>query len=314
MLGGHLAINKISLYPNKKFNQDCTFCYWNLLSLKLDEISLFGIFDGSGPYGKAIALAFKNYIINYFKEGTEMKVTQKKDNFYSIMYNSFIFAQNYLKENSTKLNINLNYSGATGIVVLFPHNNTNKVYCANIGRNKCVFYTMGGTIRLSYELFPFRASERFRITQFKEEQKNKENNNNKNNSNNKGGNNINNNDINIINKEKEFYLKEFFELDISRCIGYLAAEDLGIIPGPEIMESDIRLNKGKFLVMGTESLWKYLGEDEVGEIVNKHYSSTNAEGACKDLQDLAKERWKEKTGGGYDDISVIVVFFDSKSL
>ena len=114
-------------------------------------------------------------------------------------------------------------------------------------------------------------------------------------------------------REKENFLREFNELDISRCIGNLAAEELGVIPGPEIVESDIRLNKGKVLVMGTESLWKYLTEDEVGEIVNKHYSSSNSEAACKEIQDLAKERWKDKTGG-YDDISVIVVFFDSKNL
>ena len=114
-------------------------------------------------------------------------------------------------------------------------------------------------------------------------------------------------------REKEIFLREFNELDISRCIGNLAAEELGVIPGPEIVESDIRLNKGKVLVMGTESLWKYLTEDEVGEIVNKHYSSSNSEAACKEIQDLAKERWKDKPGG-YDDISVIVVFFDSKNL
>ena len=117
----------------------------------------------------------------------------------------------------------------------------------------------------------------------------------------------------INEKEKENFIKEFYELDISRCIGNLAAEEYGVIPGPEIVESDIKLNRGKFIVMGTESLWKYLNEDEVGEIVNKHYSSLNSEAACKELQDLAKERWKNKTGG-YDDISVIVIFLDSKNL
>ena len=95
-----------------------------------------------------------------------MRVTLKKDNFYSIMYNSFVNAQNYLINNSTKLNINLKYSGSTGIVLLFPHNNSNKIYCANVGRNKCMFYTNYGTIKLSYELFPHRASERFRISHF----------------------------------------------------------------------------------------------------------------------------------------------------
>ena len=340
ILPGHLFSYKNSQNNlKKKFNQDCSFSYLNLITAKLDEVSLFGIFDGNGPYGKGIALSFKNYIINHFKTGTDMKVTLKKDNFYSIMYNSFINAQNYLINNSEKLNINMKYSGATGIIVLYPHNNTNKIYCANIGRNKCVFYTMVGAIKLSYELFPYRASERFRIAFLKEQRRNKvldfDNNSNiiENNvskgstKNNVMVNNnvmVSNNLENVFNysdtetkllleREKENFLKDFRELDISRCIGNLAAEECGIIPCPEIVESDIKLNKGKFLVIGTDSLWKYLTEEEVGEIVNKHYSSTNSESACKEIQDLAKERWKEKTGG-YDDISVIVVFFDSKNL
>ena len=367
---GHSSLYFTMQYPRKKFNQDCNFCNLNFLSKKLDKISIFGIFDGNGPYGKGIALALKNYIINYFKRGTDMKVNLKKDNFYSIMYNAFIRAQEYLINNSTKLNINMRYSGATGIIVLYLHNNTNKVYCANLGRNKCLFFTNMGSIRLSYELFPNRASERFRISLFNHqrinhtiEKDNKINNDNKNkssndNSNNKNNDKHNNNDNTssshnnsnngldddsniessrndlkmsnneesennktnkkkeirtLIDKEKEDFLKDFKELDISRCIGNLAAEELGVIPGPEIAESDVKGNKGRFIVIGTESFWKYLNEEEVWKIVNKHYSSSNSEGACRDLQEIAKERWKENTGG-YDDISIIVIFFDSKSL
>ena len=97
----------------------------------------------------------------------------------------------------------------------------------------------------------------------------------------------------INEKEKENFIKEFYELDISRCIGNLAAEESGVIPGPEIAESDVKGNKGRFIVIGTESFWKYLNEEEVWKIVNKHYSSSNSEGACRDLQEIAKERWKE---------------------
>ena len=323
-LPGHVIIAKNLQFAKKKFNQDCTFSYYNFTCAKLGEVSLFGIFDGNGPYGKAVAQGFKNYILNYFKTGSEMRVTLKKDNFYSIMYNSFVNAQNYLINNSTKLNINLKYSGSTGIVVLFPHNNSNKVYCANVGRNKCMFYTNYGTIKLSYELFPHRASERFRISHFltqkklKDKEKQEEQNLNNNNNNNMNSfddpfqNNEEENKV-IYNRERENFLKEFCVLDISRCIGNLAAEDLGVIPGPEIIESDLRLNKGKYIVMGTESLWRYLSEDEVGEIVGKHFSSTNSDAACKELIDLAKERWKNDIGG-YDDISVIVIFIDSKNI
>ena len=316
ILAGRLSPFRRSNYSNKKFNQDCVYTNIDLISSKLDEISLFGIFDGNGQYGKSIALAFKNYVVDYFLNCNEMRVTLKKDNFYSILYNSFVFAQNYLINNSNKLNINMNFSGATGIIVLYPHNNTNKVYCANIGRNKCIFYTMTGPIKLSYELYPNRASEKDRIERFKEQ--NKEKLKNKKNENNKEEEDENNNkEKNIIlidQKRKELFLKEFIELDISRCIGNLAAEELGIIPGPEIGESDIKLNKGKFIVIGTESLWKYLTEEEVGDIVNLHYPTYDCEGACKDLQDLAKDRWKEKNDGAYDDISVVIIFFDAKNL
>ena len=316
ILAGRLSPFRRSNYSNKKFNQDCVYTNIDLISSKLDEISLFGIFDGNGQYGKSIALAFKNYVVDYFLNCNEMRVTLKKDNFYSILYNSFVFAQNYLINNSNKLNINMNFSGATGIIVLYPHNNTNKVYCANVGRNKCIFYTMTGPIKLSYELYPNRASEKDRIERFKEQ--NKEKLKNKKNENNKEEEDENNNkEKNIIlidQKRKELFLKEFIELDISRCIGNLAAEELGIIPGPEIGESDIKLNKGKFIVIGTESLWKYLTEEEVGDIVNLHYPTYDCEGACKDLQDLAKDRWKEKNDGAYDDISVVIIFFDAKNL
>ena len=316
ILAGRLSPFRRSNYSNKKFNQDCIYTNIDLISSKLDEISLFGIFDGNGQYGKSIALAFKNYVVDYFLNCNEMRVTLKKDNFYSILYNSFVFAQNYLINNSNKLNINMNFSGATGIIVLYPHNNTNKVYCANIGRNKCIFYTMTGPIKLSYELYPNRASEKDRIERFKEQ--NKEKLKNKKNENNKEEEDENNNkEKNIIlidQKRKELFLKEFIELDISRCIGNLAAEELGIIPGPEIGESDIKLNKGKFIVIGTESLWKYLTEEEVGDIVNLHYPTYDCEGACKELQDLAKDRWKEKNDGAYDDISVVIIFFDAKNL
>ena len=332
MLPGRLSPFKYSInYSNKKFNQDCIMMNPSLISAKLDEISLFGIFDGNGHHGKGIAQAFKNYVLDYFKNGNEMKVTLKKDNFYSILYNSFVYAQNYLKNNSSKLNINMNFSGSTGIIVLYPHNCSNKIYCANIGRNKCMFYSMLGPIKLSYELYPNRASEKDRISLFKEKLKEKErekeeeelkkkkekeneetNNNNKENSEN--NNDTKNKNTLMDKKRKEAFIKEFSELDISRCVGNLAAEELGIIPGPEIGESDIRINKGKFIVIGTESLWKYISENEVCDIVSTHYFTYNSEAACQDLIDLAKDRWKEKNDGAYDDISVIVLFFDAKNL
>ena len=64
--------------------------------------------------------------------------------------------------------------------------------------------------------------------------------------------------------------------------------------------------------MGTSSLWKYLTDDEVGDIVNKYLNSGDTLAACKELEETAKDRWKSNTGG-YDDISVVVIFFDFKN-
>jgi hypothetical protein len=54
-LPGHVIIAKNLQFAKKKFNQDCTFSYYNFTCAKLGEVSLFGIFDGNGPYGKAVA-------------------------------------------------------------------------------------------------------------------------------------------------------------------------------------------------------------------------------------------------------------------
>ena len=323
--GGKFLANKLNNLFIKKFNQDTNFCLLNVKSEKLGVISLFGIFDGNGPNGKAVSTFIKEYIINYFLIGEDMRVTIKRDNFYSIMYNSFSNAQNHIIKNNS---IDLEYSGATGCVVLYPKNNTNKIYCANLGRNKCKLYTMFGSIRLSYELYPSRASESYRISLLrKKREKNKLISTNENNNENDGDTEEQNqNNINIMNskinesvknfiseKERENYLKEFFDLDISRCVGNLFAEELGIIPGPEVVECDIRINKGKFIVMGTNSLWKYLDDDEIGTIVNKYFGIGDSIGACKELEETAKERWKSNTGG-CDDISVAVIFLDLKNL
>jgi serine/threonine protein phosphatase PrpC len=161
---GKISSYKVSNLNNKKFNQDISFSLLNISSVKLGEISLFGVLDGNGPYGKQVSSIVKDYIVDYFTNCTEMKVTLKRDNFYSIMYNSFVFAQKYLVNNNSKLNLNLDYSGVTGCILLYPQNGTNKIYCANLGRSKCVLYTMFGTIKLSYELYPERASEKYRIS------------------------------------------------------------------------------------------------------------------------------------------------------
>ena len=85
------------------------------------------------------------------------------------------------------------------------------------------------------------------------------------------------NERNIFEKKKNLYLKKIIKLNISRSLGDLQAKELGIISEPEIVESNLKLDRGKICVIGTLSLWKFLSEEEVGVIARKHARENNAD-------------------------------------
>ena len=148
---------------------------------------------------------------------------------------------------------------------------------------------------------------------------NNDNNNNNNKINNEGLNNIGKGlnylekiqEKNKFEKAKNAYLKKFIKLNISRSLGDLQAKELGIISEPEIVESNLKLDRGKVCVLGTLSLWKYLSEEEVGDIVRKHSRDNNTFAACRELEEIARERWK-KNMRRVDDITVVIIFLEWK--
>ena len=73
-VGGKMSNHKMTNIPHKKLNQDISFSFLNINSEKLGEISLFGVLDGNGPFGKQISSALRDYIIDYFKNGIEMEL------------------------------------------------------------------------------------------------------------------------------------------------------------------------------------------------------------------------------------------------
>ena len=106
-------------------------------------------------------------------------------------------------------------------------------------------------------------------------------------------------------------MKKFIKLNISRSLGDLQTKELGIIPNPEIIESNLKIDRGKICVIGTSSLWKFLSEEEVGVIVRKHARENNAYAACRELEEIARERWKRNMRS-VDDISIVIIFLELK--
>jgi hypothetical protein len=119
------------------------------------------------------------------------------------------------------------------------------------------------------------------------------------------------NEKNIFERRKNLYLKRIIKLNISRSLGDLQAKELGIISEPEIVESNLKVDRGKVCVIGTLSLWKYLTEIEVGDVVRKHSRDNNSFAACRELEELAREKWK-KNMKKVDDISVVIIFLEWK--
>ncbi len=337
----------------KKINQDLAFSKLNFFSKSLGLISLIGIIDGHGSHGHIISKTVKNFFCDYFENNINMTLSLNKDNYYTILTESFIRCEEYLIQNNIDLNLNLNQSGCTCIILFFSNNftNKNKVFCANCGNCKCILYSNTNYVPLSYSHSPNRVSEimrmkeivnnieKIKIEKIKniEEKKNENDNNNEILNSNKedliltksiidkknslilqnSQSTIKNiikpkgkvfQDLNLL---KKIFIKEFKELNLSRSIGDLDAKEIGIISEPEIVECDLKVQKAKILVMGTSSLFEYLSIEEIGIIVKKYYKDNNGFDACVELEELAKERWKQNVKK-VEDITVIVIFLDFK--
>lgn len=93
--------NKIKLknIQNLNIKKPLSFSYTNINSAKLGKISIFGVFEDNGYYGKMIISLLINYFIDYFEKSNEMVVCLEKNNFYSILHWAFVNAQNYLIKN-----------------------------------------------------------------------------------------------------------------------------------------------------------------------------------------------------------------------
>lgn len=95
-------------------------------------------------------------------------------------------------------------------------------------------------------------------------------------------------------------------LAMSRSIGDLVAESVGVIPEPEFFE--LTLNESdKFLVLASDGVWEFIDNDECVRLVAPYWENNDPDGACKKLVDLSVEHW-QREDEVIDDITLIVVF------
>lgn len=291
----HNSNNQQTLLKVKGKNSLSTYiAKFECKSQVLGDISLFGILKGNGENGYQISRLVKNHLISYFEKSPDIQASINKDNYYTILSNAYLETQQYIRDSISK-KIDCSFSGTTCLLLIFPNNSTHKVYCANSGSSKCVLYSLTSNVPLSYQHYPKIFSEKERILK-------------------NGGSCFSEirdfSTSNLMIKKEGIDTKGF---NISRVLGNFFWNDIGVIPDPEIIECNLNKEDTKFIILGSDSLWKYLTNEKVGEIVMKYYEENNLFGACKDLEEAARLKWR-KYGKEIDDMTIIVIFFHWKKL
>ena len=298
----------------EKINQDSYLLFPNIFD---NLLNIFGIFDGHGKNGHLIS-SFVSKFLSQYLTNKKNYILKKSDDSYSdsdsdsdisekeILINkdllsnlfleeNFNFIKNIIQEIDMKVNecnFDIQLSGTT-CLLLFIFNN--QIICSNIGDSQCFLYHCSNEDRWTHEQLsiihkPDIDSEKERIISY-------------------GG------VIHPYYDENGLYEgpnrvyekgKPYPGLSLTRSIGDLEAQKIGIISEPDIIIKKID-STCKYIVLGSDGLWDMITPYDVGRIVNPFFSKNDIKGATQALLKKASKNW-DKDGSDRDDITIIVAF------
>ena len=298
----------------EKINQDSYLLFPNIFD---NLLNIFGIFDGHGKNGHLIS-SFVSKFLSQYLTNQKNYIHKKSDESYSdsdsdsdisekeILINkdllsnlfleeNFNFIKNIIQEIDMKVNecnFDIQLSGTT-CLLLFIFNN--QIICSNIGDSQCFLYHCSNEDRWTHEQLsiihkPDIDSEKERIISY-------------------GG------VIHPYYDENGLYEgpnrvyekgKPYPGLSLTRSIGDLEAQKIGIISEPDIIIKKID-STCKYIVLGSDGLWDMITPYDVGRIVNPFFSKNDIKGATQALLKKASKNW-DKDGSDRDDITIIIAF------
>lgn len=301
--------------PPFKPNQDS---FISLSSLGNNpSLALFGVFDGHGPRGEE-ASQFARYNIP--------DATVRQTNFLQSPFDSFISSfeithQRFTSPSTQQAGVDTAVSGTTAITILF---NKDQYICANVGDSRAIIGSRNpqkGLVAkaLSSDHKPQRPDERARIQRTNAKV-------------------LSENQLGIENGDPDkWYICRVHNGTIrygvlfTRSLGDADAHThLGLIATPEIRKGTIDPARDRFMVIASDGVWDYLGEDSVARIVAQATGmplSTAAAGNEERLRNLdtqatdkaqtavdalvnaANAKWEAEGDNRRDDITVIVLMF-----
>ena len=284
---------------NQKTNQD-SFVFKTGVN-KIKDFNIFGVLDGHGSEGhfvsKFISELIPSKLINHpeikFLQETEQIYRKLKENNFQIITQSFIEADNQLKN----VNFNAYESGCTCVLVIHIGQH---IICANTGDSRAiVVYDEKGENNLNhFNIFPLSIDYKPELP----EERNR----------------IIMNGGEVIQMKNEegrgvgpfrVYVRDgnYPGLAMSRSIGDLKGKNIGIIPNPGIIEYNLS-EKTKYIVVCSDGIWEFLNNESVADIGKKHYIKNDPSAFCHELINQSLNLW-ERNDIVVDDITAIVAFF-----
>ena len=294
----HYVLSKAGLDEDGrlKINQDSYLFIKEINGIK--NFNIFGVLDGHGPYGHFVSQLISRYLQLEFQK--KEILDKKKDikeiynklisNKYKIIKDIFIKADIFLREQD----IESKNSGTTCVLVIQLGEH---IICANTGDSRAILI-YDKLKNKNYQVFPLSVDSKPELKEEKERiirmggivEKIKSQN----------GKEI--GPFRVWNKSKEYP-----GLAMSRSIGDFNGKNIGIIPDPQIIETNFGLNIN-YIVICSDGVWEFLDNKEVMNIGNIFYEKNNPRGFCKEIIEQAIKCWK-KADVVIDDITILTVFF-----
>ena len=294
----------------EKINQDS---YLILEKLFENILNIYGIFDGHGKNGHLISSLLSTFLSQYLKNKDNYCLEKKNNNdsdsdssIYSqeIIINNELISKLFSNEDfirkiiaeldlkANESNFDLQFSGTTCLLLFLFED---YIICSNIGDSICVLFNCSNEDRWTYDIIskihkPDIQSEKDRVLL------------------NGGVIHPYYDELGIFEGPNRVYVKgkTYPGLSLTRSIGDLEAEKIGIISEPDIIIKK-KDSTCKYLVLGSDGLWDVIKPYDVRRIVNPYFLKNDTNGACNALLKTACKNW-DKEGCERDDITIIVVF------
>ena len=290
-----------------KQNQDNYVLIRSLFGI--DLLDFLGVFDGHGVNGHHVSAYLRKALSDYFSnDKTYKQETQKynhitNDDKIQIIYNtlsnanykSFKHIFNLCEKNISNETYDINFSGSTCVFVARIYD---RILISNIGDSRAIIvYKNKASYKveaLTKDHKPNLPEERKRIEM-------------------KGG--VvkpHEDDKNYSDAIMRVWVKgeEYPGIAISRTIGDKVAKTVGVVCTPDVFEREVN-GKEAFIVVASDGIWEFLGNEEVMDKVVPFYEKKDAKGAVDKLVKEATRCWEED-GIARDDITCIVYFFEGR--